>query len=158
MIDLKQFAYDRFAEAQALTERDWQLKLDCAGSMMGDRQRLTEALLTLLENAVQHTPRSGTIELGCKLTLTQVIFWVKDNGSGISPEDQLRIFDRFARSDKQQSDRSGLGLAIVKAFTKAHRGQIELVSQPGVGSTFRMTLPLLAVQPLPQVDTTPKSN
>lgn len=158
MIDLKQFAYDRFAEAQALAERDWQLKLDCAGSMMGDRQRLTEALLTLLENAVQHTPRSGTIELGCKLTLTQVIFWVKDNGSGISPEDQLRIFDRFARSDKQQSDRSGLGLAIVKAFTKAHQGQIELVSQPGVGSTFRMTLPLLVVQPLPQVDTTPKSN
>lgn len=142
MIDLKQFAHDLFTKAQALADRDWQVKLDCAGSMMGDRQRLTGALLNLLRNATQHTPPTGTIELGCKQTLTQVIFWVKDNGTGMSPEEQLRIFDRFARLGKRQSDGSGLGLAIVKAFTKAHRGKIALESQLGKGSTFTITLPL----------------
>lgn len=144
MIDLKHFIHDLFTKAQALAERNWQVKLDCSGSMMGDRQRLTGALLNLLRNAAQHTPPTGTIELGCKQTLTQVIFWIKDTGTGISPEDQQRIFDRFARSGKRQSDGSGLGLAIVKAFTKAHRGKIDLVSQLGVGSTFTITLPLSA--------------
>ncbi|WP_249370097.1 HAMP domain-containing sensor histidine kinase [Acaryochloris marina] len=60
----------------------------------------------------------------------------------MSPEEQLRIFDRFARLGKRQSDGSGLGLAIVKAFTKAHRGKIALESQLGKGSTFTITLPL----------------
>ncbi|WP_299405684.1 HAMP domain-containing sensor histidine kinase [Acaryochloris sp. IP29b_bin.148] len=142
MIDLKQFAQQILTKAQALAERDWHLNLDCSGSMFGDRQRLTGALLNLLRNAVQHTPPTGTIELGCQQTLTQVIFWVKDNGAGIAPEDQIRIFDRFSRVDRHHTDGSGLGLAIVKAFTKAHRGKIDLISQPGVGSTFRMTLPL----------------
>ena len=141
-IELKQFLHDLFTKAQALAERDWQLKLECSGSMLGDRQRLTGALLNLLRNAAQHTPSTGTIELGCKQTLSQVMFWVKDNGSGISPEDQLRIFDRFARSGKRQSDGAGLGLSIVKAFTEAHRGKIDLVSQFGIGSTFTITLPL----------------
>lgn len=144
MIDLSQFAHDIFAKAQTLADRDWQLKLDCSSSMMGDRQRLTGALLNLLRNAAQHTPPQGMIELGCKQTLTKVIFWVKDTGSGISLEDQQRIFDRFSRVGKRQSEGSGLGLAIVKAFTKAHRGKIELDSQPGKGSKFTITLPLSA--------------
>lgn len=144
MIDLKQFIHELFPKAQALADRNWQLKLECSGSMMGDRQRLTGALLNLLRNAAQYTSPTGTIELGCKQTLTQVIFWVKDNGSGISPENQMRIFDRFARLGKSQSEGSGLGLAIVKAFTEAHRGKIDLVSQLGIGSTFTITLPLSA--------------
>ncbi|WP_299486984.1 HAMP domain-containing sensor histidine kinase [Acaryochloris sp. IP29b_bin.137] len=144
MIDLRQFAQDIFTKAQALADRDWQLNLDCSGSMMGDRQRLTGALLNLLRNAAQHTPSQGRIELGCKQTLTKAIFWVKDTGSGISLEDQRRIFDRFSRLGKRQSEGSGLGLAIVKAFTKAHRGKIELDSKPGKGSTFTITLPLSA--------------
>ncbi|WP_299488201.1 HAMP domain-containing sensor histidine kinase [Acaryochloris sp. IP29b_bin.137] len=143
-IDLKQFMNEIFTKAQALADRNWQVKLECSDSMMGDRQRLTGALLNLLRNAAQYTSATGTIELGCKQTLTQVIFWVKDNGSGISPENQLRIFDRFARLGKRQSEGSGLGLAIVKAFTEAHRGKIDLVSQLGIGSTFTITLPLSA--------------
>lgn len=141
MIDLRQFIQDLFTKAQAFAERNWKMTLDCSGSMMGDRQRLTGALLNLLRNAAQHTSPKDTIELGCKQTPTQVIFWVSDTGTGISPEDQQRIFDRFARSGKRQSDGSGLGLAIVKAFTRAHRGKIDLVSQLGIGSTFTITLP-----------------
>lgn len=142
MIDLNQFMDELFTKAQALADRDWQLQLNCSSSMMGDRQRLTGALLNLLRNATQHTPASGTIELGCKQTFSQVIFWVKDNGEGMTLEEQLRIFDRFARLGKRQSDGSGLGLAIVKAFTKAHRGKIDVESQPGRGSTFTITLPI----------------
>ena len=144
MIDLKQFIFDLYTKAQAVAKRNWKIKLECSGSMMGDRQRLTGALLNLLRNAAQHTPPMGTIELGCKQTLTQVIFWVKDTGQGISLKDQQQIFDRFARVGQRKSDGSGLGLAIVKAFTEAHRGKIELESQLGVGSTFRITLPLSA--------------
>lgn len=142
MIDLKPFMDELFTKAQALADRDWQLQLECSGSMMGDRQRLTGALLNLLRNATQHTPASGTIELGCKQTFSQVVFWVKDNGEGMTLEEQLRIFDRFARLGKRQSDGSGLGLAIVKAFTKAHRGKIDVESQPGRGATFTITLPI----------------
>lgn len=144
LIDLHQFTEDIFSKAQALADRDWQLHLDCSSAMMGDRQRLTGALLNLLRNAAQHTPPKGRIELGCKQTLTKAIFWVKDSGSGITLEDQRRIFDRFSRVGKRQSEGSGLGLAIVKAFTKAHRGKIELDSKPGKGSTFTITLPLSA--------------
>lgn len=144
MIDLKQFIYDLHTKAQAIAKHNWQVTLKCSGSMMGDRQRLTGALLNLLRNAAQHTPSTGTIELGCKQTLTQVVFWVKDTGKGIALEDQQRIFDRFARLGQRKSEGSGLGLAIVQAFTKAHGGKIELVSQLGVGSTFRITLPLSA--------------
>lgn len=142
MIDLIQFMDELFTKAQALAERDWQLQLDCSGSMMGDRQRLTGALLNLLRNATQHTLLTGTIELGCKQTFSQVVFWVKDNGEGMTLEEQRHIFDRFARLGKRQSDGSGLGLAIVKAFTKAHRGKIDVESQPGRGSTFTITLPI----------------
>ncbi|WP_299488195.1 ATP-binding protein [Acaryochloris sp. IP29b_bin.137] len=143
-IDLRQFIRDLFTKAQSLADRIWQVKLECSGSMMGDRQRLAGALLNLLRNAAQHTPPNGTIELGCKQTLTQVIFWIKDTGRGISLEDQQRIFDRFVRLGKRRSEGSGLGLAIVKAFTEAHRGKIDLVSQLGIGSTFTITLPLSA--------------
>lgn len=142
MIDLKQFTFELFTKAQALAERNWQLKLECSGSMMGDRQRLTGALLNLLRNAAQHTPPTGTIELGCKQTFSQVTFWVTDNGEGMTTEEQLRIFDRFARPGKRQSEGSGLGLAIVKAFTKAHRGKVEVKSEPHQGSTFTITLPI----------------
>ena len=65
-IDLKQCTHDLFTKAQALAERNWKVKLECSGSMMGDRQRLTGALLNLLRNAAQHTPPTGTIELGCQ--------------------------------------------------------------------------------------------
>ena len=140
-IEPEHFIQEIFTKAQTLADRNWQLSSRCSGAMVGDRQRLTGALLNLLRNATQYTQVTDTIELGCRQTPTQVQFWVKDTGTGIAPADQQRIFNRFARVAECQSDGSGLGLAIVKAITEAHRGQIKLVSELGVGSTVTITLP-----------------
>jgi two-component system sensor histidine kinase BaeS len=70
---------------------------------------------------------------------------VKDTGSGISPEDLPRVFDRFYRGDSSRSEQngeSGLGLAIARALVQAHAGEIVVESQPGQGTTFIMRLPL----------------
>lgn len=141
-IEVAAFVQELFTKAQALTERNWQLDCRCSGTVEGDRQRLTGAVLNLLRNATQHTQPTHLIELGCKSTPTHVQIWVKDTGTGIALGDQHRIFDRFSRVVQRQSDGSGLGLAIVKAIVDAHKGQIELVSQPGSGSTFTIMLPL----------------
>ncbi len=68
------------------------------GGLVGDRQRLTGALVNLAKNAAQHTQPTDTIELGSATLGTQVRFWVRDTGVGIAPADQTRIFDRFARA------------------------------------------------------------
>ncbi|MEO0457540.1 MAG: ATP-binding protein [Cyanobacteria bacterium P01_A01_bin.114] len=143
MIEVSTFAEELFTKAQTLAQRDWQLKVENPGKLVGDRQRLTGALLNLLRNATQHTQVSDTIELGCRFKdRQQVQFWVRDTGEGISADDQSRIFARFARGQLRRSEGSGLGLSIVSAVTEAHGGKVELISQVGKGSTFRLNLPV----------------
>lgn len=142
-IDLESFTQELFAKTQALADRNWQIKLQGRGQFAGDRQRLTGALINLLQNAAQHTDSGDLIELGSKMTAQGVQFWVRDTGEGISPADQKRIFERFARAGDRvrNADGAGLGLAIVQAIIAAHSGQIELDSQLGAGSVFVLTLP-----------------
>lgn len=144
-IEVSSFTEEIFAKAQTLAQRHWTLVVESRGKMVGDRQRLTGALLNLLRNAAQHTQESDTIELGCRLQKNhQVKFWVRDTGEGISPTDRRRIFDRFARGQhcQHRSEGSGLGLAIVRAIVKAHEGQVECKTQVGEGSTFCINLPM----------------
>ena len=111
---------------------------------MCDRQQITGAILNLLRNATQHTQVADTIELGCTCTKTEAHFWVRDSGTGIAPSLQATLFERFSRApNNRQREGSGLGLAIVKAIAEAHRGRIELVSEPGVGSTFTLCIPII---------------
>ena len=143
-IDLGVLTAELFNKVTALAERNWRLSGVGQGRLLVDRQRITAAIVNLAQNATQHTQPTDTIELGSILTEGQVQFWVRDSGEGISPADQKRIFERFARG--ANSDRRiegvGLGLAIVKAIAEAHGGHIELVSQPGAGSTFSLILPI----------------
>jgi signal transduction histidine kinase len=143
-IDVPSFVEELFAKAKTLADRNWHLQIVGQGLMVGDRQRLTGALLNLLRNATQHTQPQDLIELGGKFSARGVEFWVRDSGVGIAVPDQQRIFDRFARSSESQSrsEGSGLGLAIVKAITEAHGGHLHLASQLGQGSTFTIILPL----------------
>jgi len=155
------FTREIFTKASALAERNWVLTIESKGQIVGDRQKLTGAILNLIRNAVQHTQVTDTIELGCSALphaivplekngdsethrhSRQIQFWVSDTGEGISPGDQQRIFARFARGQHHQrrSDGSGLGLAIVAAVADAHGGQITLDSDVNQGATFRLTLP-----------------
>ena len=97
--------------------------------------------MSLAHNAVQHTAEGTRIGLGSELSDGRARLWVSDDGPGIAPADQERIFDRFARAAAHRPDGTGLGLAIVRAIAEAHGGRVALRSAPGRGSTFTLDLP-----------------
>lgn len=138
-LDLDLLTEELMAKATKLAPRDWQLEHIGAGLLTGDRQRLTQAVINLAHNAVQHTDEGDVIALGSELRDGDARIWVSDSGPGIAPADQERIFERFARS--ANGDGAGLGLAIVKTIATAHGGRIELESVPGEGATFTIVLP-----------------
>jgi signal transduction histidine kinase len=143
-IDLELLTHELLAKATAMAPRRW--GLDGIGSRMvlADRQRLTEAVMNLAHNAVQHTVSHDSIAIGTSANGGEVRIWVRDTGSGISSEDQEVIFERFKRgSDAHRRYRGGgLGLAIVKTVAEAHGGRLELDSRLGEGSTFTMVIPV----------------
>jgi signal transduction histidine kinase len=108
-----------------------------------DRHRLTESVMNLVHNAVQHTVGHDTIAIGSSVADGEIRLWVRDTGFGIAESDQARVFDRFrrGRSAHRRYRGSGLGLAIVRTIAEAHGGHIELISKLGEGSTFTMVLP-----------------
>ncbi len=117
--------------------------------VQGDADRLKQVLLNLIDNAIRFTePEKGVIRLRVYQSGKDVHLAVSDNGSGIPPEAQAHIFERFYRVDKARaraSGGSGLGLAIVKAIVEAHHGAIAPIkSEPGQGSTFEISIPQTA--------------
>ena len=109
-----------------------------------DQGALADALLNLLTNAFKYGGEPARIGVRVTTTSKEVMISVVDNGIGIPKVEHKRIFQKFYRvDDRLSSERegSGLGLAIVKHIVRAHRGRVELESQPGLGSTFSMVLP-----------------
>lgn len=122
-----------------------------AGTITGDRQRLGQAVLNLLRNAVQMTPQGGAVRLTCDGDDDAARIQVADNGPGIDAADQTKIFDRFQRSGDgngggNNGRGAGLGLPLARQFIEAHGGAIRLKSAPGEGAEFTVTLPRTAVQ------------
>ncbi len=142
-VDIRSLTEELYAKAVALAHRDWRLEATATGRIVADRQRLTQAIMNLAMNATQHTQQEDVIALGSVIKNNQVHFWVRDTGDGIDPNDQKRIFQRFARGSKgRRSEGAGLGLAIVLAIAEAHGGTVNLFSRPQQGSTFTLVLPL----------------
>lgn len=113
-------------------------------ALNADRDALTAALLNLLDNAYKYTPDEKQISLHAYSKNGHVVFAVKDNGIGITPRDQKRIFRRFYQVDRRLSRETGgcgLGLSIVEFIVRAHGGTVNVESQPGAGSTFSVRLP-----------------
>jgi two-component system sensor histidine kinase BaeS len=110
-------------------------------SLSLDPERMAQVFDNLIGNAFRYAPAGGQVFLAARGGARTVQFQVRDNGSGIAPEDLPRIFDRFYRGDKsrQQNGESGLGLAIAKSIVEAQGGTIEAQSLPGQGSTFTVT-------------------
>ncbi len=110
-----------------------------------DPDRLQQVLLNLTENALKYGRRQGEVVLAAQPAPEgQVRLWVADDGPGIPPEAQSRVFERFYRVDRARSRETGgtgLGLAIVKHIVQSHGGQVWLESVPGEGATFYFTLP-----------------
>lgn len=114
--------------------------------VVGDGVQITRLFCNLLENALQYTPWGGTVVLTLVRHNRFAVVSVKDNGVGIAPEQQPFVFERFWRADKAQSRREGgmgLGLAIAMAIAQRHGGEITLSSQVGVGSCFKVRLPVV---------------
>ena len=114
-------------------------------TIRGNEADLAQLTTNLLENAIKYTPPGGNIAVSLAQHDERAVLAVADSGIGIAPVDQQRVFERFYRVDKARSTASGgtgLGLAIVKHITLAHNGSVELTSEPGHGSTFRVNLPL----------------
>jgi PAS domain S-box-containing protein len=110
-----------------------------------DQALLHQALQNLVENSIKFTDIGGKVTIGLDLKPTRVVFRVRDTGSGISPADQARLFERFYRAGGKGTTiqrTSGLGLSIVKSIADRHKGQVWVDSQLGKGSIFFLELPL----------------
>jgi len=112
----------------------------------GDSYRLREVFQNLLDNAIHYSPEQSTVSIEIRPNRNKWLqFDVVDQGIGIAPKDQERVFERFFRVDTARSRKAGgtgLGLPIVRQLVEAHQGRIELQSKPGKGSTFSVFLPV----------------
>lgn len=114
-----------------------------------DRALLRQAVMNLLHNAVRYAPIRSSILVEVTRQDTAAVIAFSDDGPGIAPEHQQKIFERFYRIDKARSREDGghgLGLAIAKWAVERHGGRIELESAPGKGSVFRIRLPGVIVE------------
>jgi two-component system phosphate regulon sensor histidine kinase PhoR len=112
--------------------------------VLADRDTLLQAAINLVSNALKYTPEGGRVTVRSRLDGDNVVFEVQDTGVGLSPEDRLKVFEKFYRvkKDQQMASGTGLGLPLVKHIVEdVHGGQIEVESEPGRGSTFRIILP-----------------
>ncbi|MCA0360534.1 MAG: HAMP domain-containing histidine kinase [Armatimonadetes bacterium] len=123
------------------------LSISEVSNLRADRDSLVRILLNLLTNADRHTPAGGTITLFLRSVEGGVVWGVRDTGEGIAPEHLPHLTERFYRIDKartRQDGGTGLGLAIVETLARAHGGQIQIISQPGSGTTVEVFLPQTA--------------
>lgn len=136
---------ESFAPVAESKSLDLQLEAPKTLSMRGDAEGIRTILDNLISNAIRYTPDGGTVNVKCMATDAVVQLEIRDTGIGIAKEHRARIFERFYRIDKARSrdlGGTGLGLSIVKHLAQALNGTIEVESEIGRGSCFRVTLPL----------------
>ncbi len=115
-------------------------------TLSADKKRLVQVFNNLMENAIRHTPKGGTVAVGAARDGAAVRFWVRDNGDGIAPADLERIFESFYQGTGSSGGRLGLGLSISREIVHGHKGRIWVESPgPGKGAAFLFTIPVGAV-------------
>lgn len=142
-VQLAELTADVYVKARTLGERDWQLAEVADREAELDPQRITQAMVQLAQNAVQHTTTGQTIRIGSRAEGSSVELYVVDSGPGVQPQDTEVIFERFRRGTARRGTRgsgAGLGLSIVRAIAEAHGGRVRLHDTEGGGATFVLTL------------------
>ena len=132
-------------------ELSFDAKIDPEVRIRGDRDLISQATANLLSNAVRYTPEGGSVTLVVTRNHGDACISVRDTGIGISEKDQRKVFNRFWRADAARERTSGglgIGLAMVKEVADQHHGRVTLESEPGVGSTFTIRVPLASDDPV----------
>jgi two-component system OmpR family sensor kinase len=156
LVDIGDILDAVLAKSAPLGDREWiRTTVPRPGTLLtiADGDRLTQALLALVTNAVEHTETGDWVEIGAdrqsRNSVDMIRIWVADNGAGIDPDAHDQIFNRFSRGESSTTRRpegTGLGLAIVAAIVTAHGGEIELDSAVGVGTKFCIAFPQTMAQ------------
>jgi PAS domain S-box-containing protein len=140
LFDLHPLIKEISAEAPFLTSNHQVKLVDCENICLeADRDKLGQVLNNLLSNAIKYSPKGGSIVIGCEKLDKQVKIFVKDEGVGISTEDQKRLFERFYRSKDERIKTVsgfGIGLYLVSEILRYHGSEIKVESAPGAGATF----------------------
>jgi heavy metal sensor kinase len=146
--DLTQLVNDTADQMRLLAE-DKLVALTCATTgpveVEGDRGRVKQVVVNLVDNAIKYTPQGGNVEISVSAHNGSAVFEVTDSGVGIPSEAIAHVFERFYRVDKARSRQmggAGLGLSIVKSICTAHQGRVSVESTEGKGSRFTVELPL----------------
>lgn len=148
LVDLAEVVHEAVDRNQVLSaKRSVKIMVDANADIdvLGDREMLVTAIKNLVENAILYSDEGSQVGIGLRQKHGVAAIAVADSGIGIAPEHQDRIFERFYRADpsrSRQTGGTGLGLAIVKHIAMKHRGEVQLFSQPGVGSTFTFRVPI----------------
>ena len=141
---LDDFVDDLRRDLPLLGPRHYNVESTLHGDLVADPDRLAQVIRNLVTNAVRHTSADGHIDVSISSANGAALFTVRDDGTGIEPDELDRIFDRFHRTDEGRSRAeggSGLGLAIARAIVEAHGGSIVAESPPGHGATIRFLIP-----------------
>jgi signal transduction histidine kinase len=142
LVDVGSLTREVAEKGAMLGDRRWRVDVVADGGLVGDRQRLAQALIELMKNAVDHTEADDEIAIGSEISGGLARFWVRDTGGGIPAEMQERIFERFSRVGPRGPEGAGLGLPIVRAIAEAHGGQVRVESEVGRGTTFTFEIPV----------------
>jgi signal transduction histidine kinase len=141
------------SDQMLLLAEDKAIRVTCEANapvfVMGDRARLKQVVVNLIDNAVKYTPLKGSVHLKVHGTSGEGVFEITDTGAGIPASALPLVFERFYRVDRERSSEdggAGLGLSIVRSICTAHGGNVRVESTVGSGSRFIVTLPLAAAK------------
>ncbi|PZG26740.1 two-component sensor histidine kinase [Spongiactinospora gelatinilytica] len=140
-VELADLTVTVLAKARPLGPRNWRVEEVADASIRADGQRLTQAMMQLIANAVRHTEPGDLVAAGSAVRGAEVVLWVRDSGPGVRAQDRERIFARFVRGGSRTHEGAGLGLAIVRSIAEAHGGQVHVESADGGGALFVITIP-----------------
>jgi CheY-like chemotaxis protein len=113
---------------------------DCTGSVMGDAVELREVLVNMIYNAIDAMPSGGEIRMSSQESNGRVVLSIADSGTGMTPEVKSRLFDPFFTTKGKGG--TGMGMAVSFGIIRRHNGSIDVESEPGRGTTFRISLPV----------------
>jgi signal transduction histidine kinase len=149
-VDLGDVAADGAgALVKTAAERDVHLALDPEPAIVdGDHARLRQLTMILVDNAVRHTPRGGSVRVRIRSDGREATLEVDDDGPGIQPEDMPHVFERFWRAPGAAAGGTGLGLAIAKTIVDLHDGRITVTNRPEGGARFIVRLPATGGPPI----------